>query len=103
MTSRRTRQRPRRAQQTENNTISKCEAFQQSALLEGGRSGSDSHRDQAVPGRRRSVPAELLGVQVLVLLVVRGLGEADGRIAVALADEGLAGLVFAWKRARGEA
>lgn len=52
--------------------------------------------------RRRSVLA-VLGVQVLVLLDVRGLGKADGGIAVALADEGLAGLVFAWKRARGEA
>lgn len=53
--------------------------------------------------RLHSVLTVLLGVQVLVLLVVRGLRKADGSIAVAFTDEGLAGFVFAWKRAREEA
>lgn len=102
MTSRRTRQRPSRAQQRIKQPPN-ARPFNKVLYWRAGAVEGDSHRDRRYRGGRRSVLTELLGVQVLVLLVVRGLGKADGGIAVALADEGLAGFVFAWRRARGKA
>lgn len=87
------------SQQRENKTISKREPFNKVLYWRAQRKAEP--QGKAVP-RGRSVLTEL-AVQVLVLFVVRGLGEADGGVAVAFADEGLAGLVFAWKRASGEA
>lgn len=58
--------------------------------------------EDGVGGKGGDSLTEFLGVKVFVFFVVRGLREADGSLAVTVADERLALVVFVWRETRTE-